>query len=146
MINIALIGCGRIGQMHAANLRSHHRVRLHSVFDAHAASAECAAQAQGTSVAASAYAIFSDASVDAVLIASATESHVDYVEQAVATKKAVLCEKPIDLSLERVNACARNIAGSNVPIMLGFNRRFDSGHRGPDAKLYSMARLALCAK
>ena len=129
MINIALIGCGRIGQMHAANLRRHQRARLHSVFDAHVASAERAAQAQGTSVAVSAEAIFSDNSVDAVLIASATETHVDYIEQAVAARKAVLCEKPIDLSLERVNACARNIAGSDVPIMLGFNRRFDPGHR-----------------
>ena len=129
MINIALIGCGRIGQMHAANLQAHRRARLHSVFDAHLASAERAAQLQGTSVAASAEAIFADASVDAVLIASATETHVDYIEQAVAANKAILCEKPIDLSLERVNRCAANIAGSSVPIMLGFNRRFDPGHR-----------------
>ena len=129
MINIALIGCGRIGQMHAANLQAHRLARLHSVFDAHLASAERAAQLQGTSVAASAEAIFADASVDAVLIASATETHVDYIEQAVAANKAILCEKPIDLSLERVNRCAANIAGSSVPIMLGFNRRFDPGHR-----------------
>jgi myo-inositol 2-dehydrogenase / D-chiro-inositol 1-dehydrogenase len=51
--------------------------------------------------------------------------------------KAVLCEKPIDLNIARVNACAAKIAGTRVPIQLGFNRRYDPGH--------SAARAAMVA-
>jgi len=66
--------------------------------------------------------------VDAVLIATSTPTHVDYIEMAVNAKKPVLCEKPIDLSLSRVNELKERIAGTDVPIMLGFVRRFDPGH------------------
>ncbi|WP_323033480.1 Gfo/Idh/MocA family oxidoreductase [Paracoccus sp. (in: a-proteobacteria)] len=68
--------------------------------------------------------------MDAILIASSTATHADLIEAAVAVGKPVLCEKPIDLSLDRVNACAARIKDSNVPIMLGFVRRLDSGHAG----------------
>ncbi len=67
--------------------------------------------------------------VDAVLVATATETHAGYIEQAVAAGKPVLCEKPIDLSLARVRACAEAIRGQDAVIQLGFNRRFDPGHR-----------------
>jgi myo-inositol 2-dehydrogenase/D-chiro-inositol 1-dehydrogenase len=66
--------------------------------------------------------------VEAVLIATSTHTHVDFIEMGVEAGKAILCEKPIDLSLERVNALNERIAGSDVPIMLGFVRRFDPGH------------------
>src|SRR4051794_8355952 len=62
-------------------------------------------------------------------VATATDTHADYIERAVAAGKPVLCEKPIDLSLARVNACAEKIKGANVVVQLGFNRRFDPGHR-----------------
>jgi myo-inositol 2-dehydrogenase/D-chiro-inositol 1-dehydrogenase len=58
-----------------------------------------------------------------------TPTHADYIEQAVAAGKPVLCEKPIDLSLARVDACAEAIRGKSAVIQLGFNRRFDPGHR-----------------
>nr|WP_306180428.1 Gfo/Idh/MocA family oxidoreductase [Rhizobium sp. AN73] len=64
-----------------------------------------------------------------MLIATSTPTHADLLEKAIAAGKPVLCEKPIDLSLERVNACAAKIAGTSIPIMLGFVRRFDTGHR-----------------
>ena len=78
--------------------------------------------------AASAAAVFASPNVDAVLIATATPTHADYIEMAVAAGKPVLCEKPIDLSLARVNACAAKIGNTSLPIQLGFNRRYDPGH------------------
>ena len=63
------------------------------------------------------------------MIATSTATHVDYIERGVAAGKAILCEKPIDLSLARVNACADKIKGTEMPIMIGFCRRFDPGHR-----------------
>ena len=137
MVRIALIGCGRIGQMHAANLMRHNKTNLVTVFDSDQQSAQKVAQTYGITVAASAPEIFSSKDIDAVLIASVTSTHADFIEMAVAAGKPVLCEKPIDLNLERVNACAKKIAGAQVPIQIGFNRRYDPGH--------SSARKALLA-
>ena len=130
MIQFALLGCGRIGKMHAANLSTHPDAVLSRVYDVHEPSARGVGDRLGVEVAASPEEIFESAEVDAVLVATATETHADYIERAVAAGKPVLCEKPIDLSLARVEECARRIAGSRVPVQLGFNRRFDPGHRG----------------
>ena len=113
------------------------REQLASVYDVNQQSAERVASAQGITAARSAEEIFSSTKVDAVLIATSTPTHADYIEMAVAAGKAVLCERPIDLSLARVNACAAKIAGTKVPIQLGFNRRYDPGH--------SAARKAMAA-
>lgn len=128
MIRIAVLGCGRIGVMHAANIAAHPRATLAGVYDIHAPAAAAVAKKTGAKVFASAEAIFADPEVDAVLIATATDTHADLLELAVAAGKPVLCEKPIDLSLARVNQCAAKIKGSAVPIQLGFVRRFDPGH------------------
>lgn len=129
MIRIAVLGCGRIGRMHAANIAAHPRAELAAVYDVHAPSAAEVSQAHGVPALESADAVFASDQIDAVLIATATETHADYIEKAVAADKAALCEKPIDLSLDRVNRCAEAIRGATVPIQLGFNRRFDPGHR-----------------
>ena len=137
MLRIAVLGCGRIGQMHAANVAKHPRAELACVYDVHQPSAERVAKAQGVVAAASAEEVFGSDKVDAVLIATATPTHADYIEMAIAAGKAVLCEKPIDLSLARVDACAEKIRGTSIPIQLGFNRRYDPGH--------SAARKAMLA-
>ncbi|RFB80733.1 inositol 2-dehydrogenase [Methylovirgula sp. 4M-Z18] len=129
MLRIAVLGCGRIGAMHAANIASHRRTQLAAVQDINIAAAEAVAAATGARIMHSAADIFSSADVDAVLIATATDTHADLLEQAVAAGKPVLCEKPIDLSLARVNRCAEVIRGTSIPIQIGFVRRFDPGHK-----------------
>jgi myo-inositol 2-dehydrogenase/D-chiro-inositol 1-dehydrogenase len=114
--------------MHAANVAKHPRAKLAAVYDVNAQAANAVAQALGVQAAASAADVFADANVDAVLIATATPTHADYIEMAIAAGKAVLCEKPIDLNLARVNACAARIGTTSIPIQLGFNRRYDPGH------------------
>lgn len=133
MPRIAVLGCGRIGRMHAAAIAAHPRCDLAAVYDIDAAAAQAVGAGQGVRVAATAEEVFASDAVDAVLVATATPTHADYIEAAVRAGKPVLCEKPIDLSLERVNACARAIAGSSVPVQIGFNRRFDPGHRAARA-------------
>lgn len=129
MLNIAVLGCGRIGQMHARNISRHPRARLACVYDIDAAAAERVGAALHSPVAKSIDEVLASSSVDAILIATSTPTHADLLERAVAAGKPVLCEKPIDLSLARVNQCAAAIRGTKVPIMLGFVRRFDPGHR-----------------
>jgi myo-inositol 2-dehydrogenase/D-chiro-inositol 1-dehydrogenase len=129
MVRIALLGCGRIGAMHAANIAAHPRAQLAAVYDINRFAAESVGSLTGAPVLDSAAAAFASPEVDAVLIATATDTHADLLEQAVAANKPVLCEKPIDLSLARVNRCASVIAGTTLPIQLGFVRRFDPGHK-----------------
>ncbi|MSU91277.1 inositol 2-dehydrogenase [Rhodobacteraceae bacterium 2CG4] len=129
MLNIALIGCGRIGRMHGALVHAHRDARLAVVHDPVAAAAQALAAETGATVADSAGAVFADPGVDAVIVASVTATHADYIEQAVAAGKPVLCEKPIDLDIRRVEACRTAIAGTDVPVQIGFNRRFDPGHQ-----------------
>ncbi|SEM41110.1 myo-inositol 2-dehydrogenase / D-chiro-inositol 1-dehydrogenase [Gemmobacter aquatilis] len=129
MTRIAVLGCGRIGAMHAANIAAHPRASLAGVYDIYRPAAEAVAAKTGTRLFDSAEAVLACPDVDAVLIATATDTHADLLEAAVAAGKPILCEKPIDLSLARVNQCAARIAGRGVPIQLGFVRRFDPGHR-----------------
>lgn len=128
MIKIAVLGTGRIGRMHAENIAAHPRAALAGVYDVITAAALEVGQKLGAPVFDSVEAVLASDQVDAVLIATSTPTHADLLEQAVAAGKPVLCEKPIDLSLDRVNAAAAKIAGRNVPVMLGFVRRFDPGH------------------
>ena len=65
------------------------------------------------------------ARVDAVLIASSTDTHVDLLTRSAKAGKAVLCEKPIDLDLAKVEACWTEIGPLDPVVMVGFNRRFD---------------------
>lgn len=127
MISFALLGCGRIGAMHARNLAKAAGARLATVYDPNGAAAKAAADANGCTVSGSAEEAIR--ATDAVLIATSTPTHADLIELAAKAGKAILCEKPIDLSLDRVKSCRKAIEGCNVPIQIGFNRRFDPGHR-----------------
>lgn len=129
MLKIAVLGCGRIGRMHAENIAAHPRATLTGVFDVHRAAADEVGGKLGVTVFDSAEAVFSSRDVDAVLVATSTPTHADFIEKAVAAGKPILCEKPIDLNLARVQRCAETIGRNKVPIMLGFVRRFDPGHR-----------------
>ena len=130
MLRFALFGAGRIGRLHAANLSSHPQAALVSVYDLLEPAAREVAERFGATVAPSVDAALADASVDAVLIASSTPTHVDLITRSARAGKAVLCEKPIDLDIARVERCREEIAGHRVPVQIGFNRRWDPSHRG----------------
>jgi myo-inositol 2-dehydrogenase/D-chiro-inositol 1-dehydrogenase len=129
MVKFAVLGCGRIGRMHAINLARHPRAELAWVFDVAGSAAASVAEATGARQARDADEALSAEDVDAVLIASSTNTHLDLLERAVEAGKAVLCEKPIDLDLAKVDACWQRIKEQGATIMTGFNRRFDPTFR-----------------
>jgi myo-inositol 2-dehydrogenase / D-chiro-inositol 1-dehydrogenase len=129
MIGMAVLGCGRIGRMHARNVARHPRARLRTVFDIVGEAAQQTASELGAKSARSLDEVWSDRNVRAVLIATTTEAHVPLISAAVKAGKAVLCEKPVDLDLERARACWREIAVERPVVMIGFNRRFDASYR-----------------
>jgi myo-inositol 2-dehydrogenase / D-chiro-inositol 1-dehydrogenase len=129
LIRFALFGAGRIGRVHADSIDVHPQAQLALVYDPIESAAHDVAERYGSAVAASVDAAIDDPSVDAVVIASATPTHVDLLTRAVRADKAVLCEKPIDLDLARVDRCWTEIAARNPTVLVGFNRRFDPSFR-----------------
>jgi myo-inositol 2-dehydrogenase / D-chiro-inositol 1-dehydrogenase len=125
MIGFCQFGAGRIGAIHAANIASHPAARLHIVVDPDRAAAEQLAGRYGAAVGSEAEAL-TDPTIDAVVIASSTDTHADLVEAASRAGKAVFCEKPLDLERSRAEACVAVAQECGVPLMVGFNRRFDS--------------------
>ena len=137
MIGMAVVGCGRIGRMHARNLAQHPRARLVCVYDVAQDAANQTASELSVKAAASIEEVLSDSDVRAVLIASSTATHVPLISAAVRAGKAVLCEKPIDLDLERAQACWREIEPYRPVVMIGFNRRFDASFRALRERLHA---------
>ncbi|MEO0916058.1 MAG: inositol 2-dehydrogenase [Pseudomonadota bacterium] len=123
-MKVALFGAGRIGKVHAASVSANPRSSLVGVTDVANEMAQNLASEFRTEVM-TPDEILNDGGVDAILIASSTNTHADLIEAGIAAGKAVFCEKPIDLSLERALAVGTAAAGHNRPIMMGFNRRFD---------------------
>lgn len=128
-IGICLIGAGRIGAIHAANIAAAHNARLLYVIDAHQPAAEKLAAQYGATAAELAPAL-ADPSVQAVLIASSTDTHVELMRAASVAGKAVFCEKPVDLDLARARDCLRELETRGTLLALGFNRRFDPDFTG----------------
>jgi myo-inositol 2-dehydrogenase / D-chiro-inositol 1-dehydrogenase len=124
MLKVGLLGAGRIGLVHARSIVAHEGSTLVAVSDAVREAAEKLASEHDIAVKSS-EAIITDPGIDAVLIATPTDTHSDLIEASVAAGKAVLCEKPVDLSLKRALKCQAAVAGSGKPVMIGFNRRFD---------------------
>jgi myo-inositol 2-dehydrogenase/D-chiro-inositol 1-dehydrogenase len=129
MVRLALFGCGRIGKVHAESISGHPRAELTWVCDPMEEAARSLAARYGAVAGQDVDAVLADPRVDAVVVASPTPTHVDLLTRSVRAGKAVLCEKPIDLDLGRVDACWREIAGAGPAIMVGFNRRFDPSFR-----------------
>ncbi|WNB87075.1 Gfo/Idh/MocA family oxidoreductase [Cellulomonas sp. ATA003] len=125
MIDIAVIGAGRIGAVHAASVAAHPGTRLALVADPFGDGAARLAAPYGARATTRVEDVFEAADVDAVIIGSPTPLHVDQIVASVHAGKAALCEKPVDLSLDRVDACLAAIAGQEHRVMIGFNRRFD---------------------
>ncbi len=124
VLKVGLLGAGRIATVHARAISAHAKSELVAVADVVAESAANLAAEFGA-VVKTADEIIADPAINAILIATSTDTHSDFIEAAAAAGKAVLCEKPVDLSLERAIACQAKVAPYDVPVMIGFNRRFD---------------------
>ncbi|MFK7867831.1 MAG: inositol 2-dehydrogenase [Roseobacter sp.] len=124
MISIGLLGCGRIGQVHAGSIARLHNARLTAVSDfvpdaAQALAAQSGAEVRTTD------AIITASDIDAVIVATPTTLHYDQIHALAAAGKAIFCEKPIDLSSARAADCMAAVETAGVPFMTAFNRRFD---------------------
>ena len=127
---IGLIGCGRIGQLHARLLAGGvDGLLLAAVCDVVPAAASALASELGVPTAADPGELMARADVDAVAICSPTETHVDLVVAAVEAGLPVFCEKPISLDVAEADRAVEAAAAAGIAVQMGFNRRFDPSHR-----------------
>ena len=123
-VRFAILGAGRIGQVHARAVTSTPDATLVAIADPVADAAQRVADAYGCDIRSIDEIAASD-DVGAVAICTPTNTHADLIEQFAKAGKAVFCEKPIDLSLERVKTCLKTVEADDATLMVGFNRRFD---------------------
>jgi myo-inositol 2-dehydrogenase/D-chiro-inositol 1-dehydrogenase len=122
--DIAIIGAGRIGRIHSVNAISEPRLAVKYIVDPVAKAANELAAATGASVA-SLDEILADPAVAGVVVASSTDTHLQFSAAAIEAGKAVFCEKPIDLDLKTAKSAASTLDSGGARLFLGFNRRFD---------------------
>jgi myo-inositol 2-dehydrogenase / D-chiro-inositol 1-dehydrogenase len=125
MHRFALLGAGFIGSVHAANLANHPRIDFTVVYDTDQVRAKRLAAQHGAEAVDGLEAAFDVGRLDAVLIASSTDTHADHLRRAADAGLAALCEKPIDLDLDRATDAARYAVSHGIRAMVDFNRRFD---------------------
>ena len=128
MIRFGILGCGRIGEVHANTLYRLRGARLVAVSNIHRPSADAVAEQTQAEVRTNTEIIEAD-DIDAVVICTPTDTHADLIEMAAHNGKPVFCEKPIDLDADRVRACLAKVEAAGVALMIGFQRRFDPHFR-----------------
>jgi myo-inositol 2-dehydrogenase/D-chiro-inositol 1-dehydrogenase len=133
-MRFGVIGAGRIGKIHAANVAARPDCKVAYVADVDAAAAAALAKSTGAAVGAI-DAIMSSSAVDAVAICAPTDLHADLIEQAARAGKAIFCEKPVALDVERIRRCLDVVAKTAAPLMIGFNRRFDPNFAALQARI-----------
>ena len=133
-LRFAILGAGRIGQVHARAVAGTPGAKLVAIAEPVAKAAESVQAAYGCDIR-SIDAIVASADVDAVVICTPTDTHADLIERFTKAGKAVFCEKPVDLSLARVKACLTAVAANKGTVMVGFNRRFDPDFMGVKAAI-----------
>lgn len=135
-MRVALIGAGRIGGLHAATLRDLPQVESLVIADANTELARSVAASVGAQTAASVEAAFK-LDLDAVVIAAATSAHAELIHLALDARLPVFCEKPVASDIRGTREVIAHLEASGVPLQVGFQRRFDLGHRAVRAAVRS---------
>ena len=128
ILKFALLGVGRIGKMHAANIALNPKCSIECLYDIDSNAANKIADLFGGTVTLSPEEAISNPNVDIVYICTSTSTHTEYILSAAKAGKAIFCEKPIDLDIDRVNNCKKELEKYDIPLHIGFNRRFDPSH------------------
>ncbi|PRX95428.1 Gfo/Idh/MocA family protein [Allonocardiopsis opalescens] len=136
-MRIGLAGVGRIGRLHAATLSGLAPVEslvLADIDPDRAASAAAELRAEGAQVeAVEGPDDLFGAGIDGLVIATATDAHAPLIVRSAADGVPVLCEKPVAVDIEQTRSVVRRLETATTPVVIGFQRRFDTGYRAARA-------------
>jgi myo-inositol 2-dehydrogenase / D-chiro-inositol 1-dehydrogenase len=126
-VKLGIIGAGRIGRVHAETLAFRiPEAQVVAISDTRISAAQEAARDFHIPKATESHKdILGDREIDAVLICSSTDTHAPLILEAAAAKKHIFCEKPVDLTLAKIEACIAACDKAGVRLQVGFNRRYD---------------------
>ncbi|HVU13313.1 MAG TPA: inositol 2-dehydrogenase [Phototrophicaceae bacterium] len=130
-MNVGVIGAGRIGKIHASNLVLRiQETNVVAIADVVLTAAqETAARLNIPKATADYHELINDPNIEAVVICSATDTHTQIIIEAAQAGKHIFCEKPIDLSLKRIDEALAAVRQAGVKLQIGFNRRFDANYK-----------------
>ena len=123
-VGFGVLGCGRIGQVHARAVASVRGAELKAVADPVGDAARSVRDLYDCEIRAIEEIETAD-DIDAVIVCTPTDTHADLIARFCRAGKAVFCEKPIDLDIGRVRACLEVVDRTAGTLMVGFQRRFD---------------------
>jgi len=123
-IKFAILGMGRIGKVHADTIQANSNAELAAIHDPINNEIN-RLQKRYSCQQMSLDDITNNDQIKGILICTPTDTHVDLIKRFLYTKKAVFCEKPLDLNLRKVKNLVQLVSASKSQVMLGFNRRFD---------------------
>ena len=123
-IKFAILGMGRIGKVHADTIQANSNAELAAIHDPINNEIN-RLQKRYSCRQMSLDDITNNDQIKGILICTPTDTHVDLIKRFLYTKKAVFCEKPLDLNLRKVKKLVQLVSESKSQVMLGFNRRFD---------------------
>lgn len=124
MIRIGILGCGRIGQVHARTLRAMPNATIVAVSDFFPETAQTLARSCGAQVR-STDDIIASPDIDAVVVGTPTDTHFDIIKSAAEAGKGIFCEKPVDMSADNIRKLITKVDKAGVAFFTAFNRRFD---------------------
>lgn len=133
-MHIAIIGAGRIGQSHVKTLSQVERITKITVADIDLGHAQAAAAASGGSATTNLDDVLTRGKVDGVVIAAPTNQHADLIKRAVENGIPVFCEKPVAEDLQSTIDVVNHVKKYDVPVQIGFQRRFDAGYKEAKAQ------------
>lgn len=127
MVNLGIIGAGRIGKLHAQNISQFHDVTIKTISDVYTEGLQEWASTLGIKNTTDDYTqIIKDEEIDAILICSSTNTHPNIITEAAKAGKHIFCEKPVSFELNETLKALKSVKDSNVKLQVGFVRRFDS--------------------
>ena len=144
MLQIGIIGAGRIGKVHSESITYHVKDAVVAAIADPFMSEETKAWAENLGIPAISkdyHDILNNPAIDAVLICSSTDTHADISIEAIKAGKHVFCEKPISQDLAKIKEVMETLKGSNVKYQVGFNRRFDHNFEAVRALPISSGRI-----
>lgn len=124
-LNVCVLGTGRMGTIHAGTIAASPDARVAVIGDIDFGRAQALAGALGAEASGDPAAAVVRDDIDAVVIATPSDSHVQYIELAAQAGKAIFCEKPVGLDPVEVRRGLETVARHGVPLQIGFHRRFD---------------------